>query len=306
MMKMSEKQIGSMVNNEIHSRGPWADAWYRFQKNKFAVAVLVFLLFLILVSITTLVIDWVTGDSIYKAYVIKQNLAMKLAAPSAEHIFGCDEFGRDILFRLIWGTRYSLFIGVISILIALIGGGILGAIAGFYGGKLDNIIMRVMDVFLSIPSMVMAIAIVSALGAGLFNLLLSIAVPQIARLARIVRASVMSVKDREFIEATRAVGASDPLIIIKYIIPNSLAPIIVQASLSVGAAILAIAGLSFLGIGIQPPAPEWGSILNAARTYMRDAWHISVIPGLMIMITVLSINLAGDALRDALDPKLKN
>ena len=166
--------------------------------------------------------------------------------------------------------------------------------------------MRVMDVFLSIPSMVLAIAIVSALGTGIVNLLLSIAVPQVPRLARIVRASVMSVKDREFIEATRAVGASDLHIIFKYIIPNSLAPIIVQASLSVGAAILSIAGLSFLGIGVQPPTPEWGSILNAARTYMRDAWHISVIPGLMIMITVLSLNLAGDGLRDALDPKLKN
>lgn len=303
---MSDKQIGSMVNSGVHSRGLWGDAWYRFKKNKFAVIGLVFVVFLVLVSIATLVIDWVTAGEIYNTYVIKQNLALKLDGPSAAHIFGCDEFGRDILFRLIWGTRYSLFIGVVSILIALVGGGILGALAGFYGGQLDNVIMRVMDVFLSIPSMVLAIAIVSALGTGIFNLLLSIAVPQIPRLARIVRAAVMSVRDREFVEATRAVGASDTLIIAKYIIPNAMAPIIVQASLSVGAAILSIAGLSFLGIGVQPPAPEWGSILNAARTYMRDAWHISVIPGLMIMITVLSLNLAGDGLRDALDPKLKN
>ena len=303
---MSDKQVGSTVNNGIQSRGLWGDAWHRFKKNRTAVAGLVVILILVVISIATLVIDGVTNGEIYNNYVTKQNLAQRLEGPNAEHIFGCDEYGRDILFRLIWGTRYSLFIGLVSILIALVGGGILGAIAGFYGGQVDNVIMRVMDVFLSIPSMVLAIAIVSALGTGTFNLLLSIAIPQIPRLARIVRASVMSVRDREFIEATRAVGAGDSLIIWKYIIPNSMAPIIVQASLSVGQAILSIAGLSFLGIGVQPPTPEWGSILNAARTYMRDAWHISVIPGLVIMITVLSLNLAGDGLRDALDPKLKN
>ena len=154
--------------------------------------------------------------------------------------------------------------------------------------------------------MVMAIAVVTALGTGTFNLVLSIAIPQIPRLARIVRASVMTVRDREFIESARAVGANDRLIVTKYVLPNAMAPIIVQTSLYIGQAILAIAGLSFLGIGIQPPTPEWGSILNAARTYMRQAWHISLIPGLVIMFTVLSLNAAGDGLRDALDPKLKN
>ena len=303
---MSEKQIGNMVNGSVQSRGLWGDAWHRFKKNKTAVAGLVVIVILVIISIATIVIDGVTGGEIYDNYVAKQDLSIRLQGSSAQHIFGCDEYGRDILFRLIWGTRYSLFIGLVSILIALVGGGILGAIAGFYGGQVDNVIMRVMDVFLSIPSMVMAIAIVSALGTSIFNLLLSIAIPQIPRLARIVRASVMSVRDREFIEATRAVGAVDGLIIWKYIIPNAMAPIIVQASLSVGQAILSIAGLSFLGIGVQPPTPEWGSILNSARTYMRDAWHISVIPGLVIMLTVLSLNLAGDGLRDALDPKLKN
>lgn len=207
---------------------------------------------------------------------------------------------------MVWGTRYSLFIGVSSILFALAIGLVLGSIAGYYGGKIDNFIMRIMDVFLSIPSMVMAIAVVTALGTGTFNLVLSIAIPQIPRLARIVRASVMTVRDREFIESARAVGANDRLIITQYVLPNAMAPIIVQTSLYIGQAILAIAGLSFLGIGIQPPTPEWGSILNAARTYMRQAWHISLIPGLVIMFTVLSLNAAGDGLRDALDPKLKN
>ncbi len=301
---MSMKKSGQ--KEAAVSRGLWADAWYRFKKNRLAVVGLTFILFLIAVSIGTMILDLVTGNSLYEALVIKQNLPLKLAGPSFEHIFGCDEFGRDILFRLLWGTRYSLFIGIISILMALVVGGFLGALAGFYGGKTDNLIMRIMDVFLSIPSMVMAIAIVSALGTSTFNLLLSISVPQIPRLARIVRAQVMSVKGKEFVEASRAVGAGDLMIILQYIIPNALAPIIVQASLSIGSAILSIAGLSFLGIGVQPPAPEWGSILSSARTYMRDAWHISVIPGLMIMLTVLSLNLAGDGLRDALDPKMKN
>ncbi len=291
---------------DVAGRGLWADAWYRFKKNKLAVVGLTFVVILVCVSIGTIILDLATDNKVYEALVVKQNLSQKLDGPSLKHFFGCDEFGRDILFRLLWGTRYSLFIGVVSILSALIAGGLLGAVAGYYGGITDNIIMRIMDVFLSIPSMVMAIAIVSALGTSTMNLLLSISIPQIPRLARIVRAQVMSVKGKEFVEASRAVGAGDMLIIMQYIIPNALAPIIVQASLSIGSAILSIAGLSFLGIGVQPPTPEWGSILSSARTYMRDAWHISVIPGLMIMLTVLSLNLAGDGLRDALDPKMKN
>lgn len=303
---MSKKEKINSPRKAYAGNGLWADAWYRFKKNRLAVLGLMFVVFLVVVSVGTIVLDLSTNYKIYNAYVVKQNLSEKLAAPSLKHVFGCDEFGRDILFRLLWGTRYSLFIGVISILSALVFGGFMGALAGFYGGMVDNAIMRVMDVFLSIPSMVMAIAIVSALGTSTFNLLLSISVPQIPRLARIVRAQVMSVKGKEFVEACRAVGAGDMLIILKYIIPNALAPIIVQTSLSIGSAILSIAGLSFLGIGVQPPTPEWGSILSSARTYMRDAWHISVIPGLMIMLTVLSLNLAGDGLRDALDPKMKN
>lgn len=302
-MSMPKKR---RYQEDVAGRGLWADAWYRFKKNKLAVVGLTFVVILVCVSIGTIILDLATDNKVYEALVVKQNLSQKLDGPGLKHFFGCDEFGRDILFRLLWGTRYSLFIGVVSILSALIAGGLLGAVAGYYGGITDNIIMRIMDVFLSIPSMVMAIAIVSALGTSTMNLLLSISIPQIPRLARIVRAQVMSVKGKEFVEASRAVGAGDMLIIMQYIIPNALAPIIVQASLSIGSAILSIAGLSFLGIGVQPPTPEWGSILSSARTYMRDAWHISVIPGLMIMLTVLSLNLAGDGLRDALDPKMKN
>lgn len=293
-------------NNSEKSRGLWQDAARRFVKNKLAVCGLIFFVLLILISISTVIIDIVTDNSIYNDYVVKQNLVNKLAKPSSQNIFGCDEFGRSIFFRMVWGTRYSLFIGIIAIFIATVIGGLLGAIAGYYGGKIDNVIMRFMDVFLAIPSMVMAIAVVAALGTSTFNLLLSIAIPQIPRFARIVRVSVMSVKDKEFIEAARAVGAKDNLIIFGYILPNAMAPIIVQATLGTANAILAIAGLSYLGLGIQPPTPEWGSILTSAKIYIRDAWHISVIPGIGIMLTILSLNLFGDGLRDALDPKLKN
>lgn len=292
--------------NEYQGRSLWGEAWHRYKKNKVAVAGLVVVIALLIIALGTIVIDLATHESVYNELVLKQDIYRKLAKPSMQHIFGCDEYGRDIFFRMVWGTRYSLFIGVSSILFALAIGLVLGSIAGYYGGKIDNFIMRIMDVFLSIPSMVMAIAVVTALGTGTFNLVLSIAIPQIPRLARIVRASVMTVRDREFIESARAVGANDRLIITQYVLPNAMAPIIVQTSLYIGQAILAIAGLSFLGIGIQPPTPEWGSILNAARTYMRQAWHISLIPGLVIMFTVLSLNAAGDGLRDALDPKLKN
>lgn len=310
-IKVQEVQNDSAGNeegyrNEYQGRSLWGEAWHRYKKNKVAVAGLVVVIALLIIALGTIVIDLATHESVYNELVLKQDIYRKLAKPSMQHIFGCDEYGRDIFFRMVWGTRYSLFIGVSSILFALAIGLVLGSIAGYYGGKIDNFIMRIMDVFLSIPSMVMAIAVVTALGTGTFNLVLSIAIPQIPRLARIVRASVMTVRDREFIESARAVGANDRLIITQYVLPNAMAPIIVQTSLYIGQAILAIAGLSFLGIGIQPPTPEWGSILNAARTYMRQAWHISLIPGLVIMFTVLSLNAAGDGLRDALDPKLKN
>ncbi|MGN0837888.1 MAG: ABC transporter permease [Pyramidobacter sp.] len=289
----------------VVSRTLWQEAWLRFKRNKMAMAGLCFVIILLLISITTVIIDFCDGDAIYRHYVIRQNLRQKLLAPCASHIFGCDEFGRDILFRMIWGTRYSLFVGFSAILIALLGGGTIGAIAGYYGGKIDNWLMRFMDVFLAIPSMVLAIALVAALGTSKLNLLLAIAVPQIPRFARVVRASVMSVRDKDFIEAARAMGANDAAIICQYIIPNAMAPVIVQATLSTANAILSIAGLSYLGLGFQPPTPEWGAILTSSKTYMRQAWHISVIPGLGIMLTILALNLFGDGLRDALDPKLK-
>lgn len=291
---------------EVAGRSLWQEAWRRFRKSKLAMICLGFLLLLTVIAISTVVIDMVTNSSIYDTYVIKQDLRNRLQLPSADHIFGLDEFGRDMLLRILWGTRYSLFMGIGSILFSVAIGGTLGALAGFYGKTVDNVLMRCMDVLLAIPSILLAIAIVAALGPGLVNVLIAISISYVPTFARVVRASVMSVKDQEFVEAARAVGAGDARIIFKYIIPNALAPIIVQATLAVAGAILSIAGLSFIGLGIQPPLPEWGAMLSNARTYIRDAWHITVIPGVMIMLTILALNIVGDGLRDALDPKLKN
>ena len=294
------------IVTEKKQRSLWQEAWRRFRKNKTAMAGLVFLCILIVIACTTTVIDLVTDNAYYNAHVIKQDLLGRLKGPSAKHILGQDEFGRDVLLRMLWGTRYSLFMGALSIIFALIVGGILGAFSGFYGKKVDAIIMRAMDILLAIPSMLLATAIVAALGTSLVNVLIAIGIAYIPTFARTVRASVLTVKDRDFIEAARAIGCNDGEIIFKYIVLNALAPIIVQATLGLAGAILSIAGLSFLGLGIQPPTPEWGAMLSNARVYMRDAWHVTVIPGLGIMLTILSLNLMGDGLRDALDPKMKN
>lgn len=287
-------------------RGLWAEAWRRFKKNKLALVGMSFIILLLVIAISTIVIDLVTNKSFYNAHVIKQNLRMRLKGPSKDHIFGLDEFGRDIFLRMLWAVRYSLFMGVFAIMFSVIVGGVFGSIAGYYGKVTDNVIMRFMDILLAVPSMLLATAIVAALGTSLVNVLIAIAISYVPAFARTVRASVLTVKDQEYIEAAKAVGASDFRIIFKYILPNAMAPLIVQATLGVAGAILSIAGLSFLGLGIQPPTPEWGSMLSSARAYIREGWHITVIPGLGIMLTILALNIMGDGLRDALDPRLKN
>ena len=296
-----------MKTSEVKKQRTLAsETWRRFRKNKLALTGMIVLVSLVLIALSTIVIDLVTDNAIYNNYVIKQNLRLRLQGPSKAHIFGLDEFGRDIFMRMVWAVRYSLFMGTIAIALSTTVGVILGSIAGYYGKVTDNVIMRFMDVLLAIPSMLLATAIVAALGTSLTNVLIAIAISYVPTFARTVRASVLTIKDQEFIEAARATGASDFRIIFKYILPNSMAPLIVQATLGVAGAILSIAGLSFLGLGIQPPTPEWGSMLSSARSYIREGWHITVIPGLGIMITILALNVMGDGLRDALDPRLKN
>lgn len=289
----------SNTNTSNKKRSQWVEVWRRLKRNKMAVLGLVILIILVLLAVFADVI------ANYDNVVIKQNLAHRLQGPSAAHWLGTDEFGRDIFARLVHGTRVSLQVGIVAVGISIVIGGILGAVAGYYGGKLDNTIMRVMDIFLAVPSILLAIAIVSALGPSIINLMLAISISSVPSYARIVRASVLSIRDQEFIEAAKAIGASNTRIIFRHIIPNSLAPVIVQATLGVASAILSTAGLSFIGLGIQPPAPEWGSMLSGGRQYLRYAWWVTTFPGVAIMITILSLNLLGDGLRDALDPRLK-
>lgn len=292
-------------NESARDRTLFQQAWRQFRRNRRAMIGLFIISALFLVVIATVLIDLFTNDAVYTNYVIKQNLANKLAKPSLQHILGCDEFGRDMLFRILWGTKYSLLLGFSAVTLSFFIGGPPGMIAGFYGGKIDNAIMRVMDIFMACPFILLAMAIVSALGANTLNLLIALGVSGMASFSRVARAAVMSVKDKEFVEAARAVGASDFTIIFKYILPNAMAPVLVQLTLRIGSSILYVAGLSYIGLGIQPPTPEWGAILTAAKIYMRNAWHISAFPGLFLVITVVAFNLFGDGLRDALDPKLK-
>lgn len=291
---------------DVKQRSLFQETWMRFRRSKTAMFGLCFLLFLVLVSITTVVIDVVTDQEIYNNYVIEQDPASRLQLPSGEHLLGMDELGRDILMRLLWGARYSLFMSLLSIVVALLAGGALGAIAGYFGGKTDNIIMRIMDVLLSMPPMLLALTVVAALGTATINVVVAVGVSFVPSFARVLRASVLQVKEQEYIEAAKAVGSSHFRIITQFVIPNSLAPIIVQGTLGVANAILTIASLSFVGLGVQSPLPEWGLMLSNARNYMREAWHITVVPGIAIMLTILSLNLMGDGLRDAMDPKLKN
>lgn len=288
-----------MNTEKIKKRSMAGDIWRRLLRNKMAVFGLVILVLLVFSAIfADLIAD-------YDTKVVAQNVAERLQGPSAAHWFGTDEFGRDIFARIIHGGRISLIVGLVSISVSLVVGGCLGAFAGFYGGKVDNIIMRIMDIFLAIPSILLAITIVAALGTSLINVMLAIGISYIPNFARIVRAAVMSVKDQEFVESSRAIGASNATIIFREVIPNCMAPIIVQATLSVAGAILSTASLSFIGLGVQPPSPEWGAMLSSGRNFLRDAMHLTLFPGLAIVITILALNLLGDGLRDALDPRLK-
>ncbi len=234
-----------------------------------------------------------------------QDLPRRLRPPSAAYPLGTDSLGRDLFVRIVWGARVSLMVGVLAMGLGLIGGSLLGLISGFYGAGVDRAVMGLMDILLSFPGILLALAVVAALGPGLYQVMIAVGVQQIPGFARLVRGSVLSVRKNEYTEAARAVGASDTRIMARHIVPNVVSPVIVLASLDIGTAILASAGLSFLGLGAQPPLPDWGGMINEGRAFMRTAWWVAVFPGLAIMLTVLGFNLFGDGLRDALDPRLR-
>lgn len=277
--------------------GFYQDAWRRLRRNRWALAGL-------------LIVGFFTAAAVLAPYLshydpFDQNLDARLLAPSRAHWLGTDELGRDLLTRILYGGRVSLSVGIVSVGIALTAGTIAGLVAGYYGRWLDSVTMRVMDIMLAFPATLLAIFIVGIRGPGLNNAMLAIGVINIPIFARLVRGSVLRVRQEEFVDAARALGGSSGRIIGRHILPNTLAPIIVQATLGIGAAILEAAGLSFLGLGAQAPTPEWGAMLTNTREYLRDAPWAATFPGIVILLTVVGFNLLGDGLRDALDPRLR-
>lgn len=276
-----------------------AQIWCQYKKNKGAVIGLVVLsLFIIIAFVSSFIWDYDTD-------ITGMNIDQRLLKPCLQHLFGTDHMGRDVLARVFYGTRYSLIIGFGSTLISTFFGILFGSIAGYYGGKIENVTMRIVELLLMIPNMLLTIVIVSAFGISLGNLLLAQGLATIPHFTRNARAAIMTVRDNEYIEAARAMGVSDFKIIIKHVIPNALSPILVQVTSRIGGCIVGAAGFSFLGLGVPIPTPEWGAMLSDSRTYMREYPHLVIFPGLAILILVLAINQIGDGLRDALDPKLK-
>ncbi len=278
-------------------KSQFQEVWGRFKKNRLALFGMVLILLMILMVILSPLIAPYGFD--------EQNYYEIFASPSLQHLCGTDNLGRDVFSRLLYGGRVSLTIGIISVGIGLLCGGLMGALAGYYGSKLDNTLMRIIDILMAIPSVILAISICAALGPGLVNTMIAVGVASIPNYARILRSSILSIKQQEYVEAARAIGASNARIISKHIVPNSLSGLIVQASMGVGRAIISAASMSFIGLGIAPPNPEWGAMLSAGRTYFRDYPHMVLFPGIAIFLAVLSMNLIGDGLRDALDPRLK-
>ncbi len=273
------------------------ELWQRFARNRLAVVGLGVIIFFVLVAIF--------APLLAPYDPIEQSLPDQLKSPSWSHPLGTDEFGRDLLSRVIVGSRVSLMVGVLATLIGGTGGVLLGLAAGYYR-RADNILMRLMDILLAFPSIILAIAIIAILGPSLMNVMIAVGVNSIPLYSRLVRSTTLSVKEKEFVEAARAAGANDSRLVLRHILPNCLSPIIVYSTLRLGTAILSASILSFLGLGIQPPDPEWGAMVNAGRGWLRDAPHIATFPGIAIFLVVMGFNMFGDGLRDVLDPRMRN
>lgn len=295
--KQKDLETIAMVNATGTKRS--LQIWHQFKKNKGAVIGLIVLcLFITIAIVSNFIWDYDTD-------ITGMNSAERLIKPCLKHLFGTDHMGRDVLARVFYGTKYSLLIGFGSTLISTFFGILFGSIAGYYGGKIENVTMRIVELLLMIPNMLLTIVIVSAFGINLGNLLLAQGLATIPHFTRNARAAIMTVRDNEYIEAAKAMGVSDFKIILKHVIPNALSPILVQVTTRIGGCIVGAAGFSFLGLGVPIPTPEWGAMLADAKGQMRAYPHLVLFPGLAILILVLAINQIGDGLRDALDPKLK-
>lgn len=269
----------------------------QLRKNKMALIGLAIILLLVIVA--------AIAPVFVPHHPYEQDLEKAFLPPSLEYPFGTDDFGRCIFSRIIFGTRISLAIGVVVTAISAVTGIILGMLAGFYSGIVDEVIMRIVDIFLAFPGLILALVIAGLLGPGMFNVLFALSLVGWMGYARVVRGVVLAEKEKNFVETARALGAGSLYIMYRHLLPNVLAPVIVMATLGIGQAILAAAGLSFLGLGAQPPVPVWGSMLNDGKMYLQTAPHLTIFPGLAIMITVLSFNFLGDGLRDLFDPRLR-
>jgi peptide/nickel transport system permease protein len=276
----------------------FSDVWYRFSRNKLAVAGLIIIIFFIFVAIFA---DYLMPYDPYKI-----DIRNRLKGPSKEHWLGTDDLGRDVLSRLILGTRVSLKVGLIVVGISATIGTVIGLISGYAGGWIDNLIMRVVDILLAFPGILLALAIVAILGPGIDHVIFALTFTGWVGYARVVRGEVLTIKEEEYILAAKSSGIKNIVILFKYILPNALSPIIVLATFGIAGAIIAESSLSFLGLGVKPPEPSWGSILNVGRRYIMVSPHLSIFPGIFIMIVVLALNFIGDGLRDALDPRLRN
>ena len=287
------------IKKHASGKTQWELILFRFRKNKLAMIGLGVILVLILACVLApLYVEYST--------VYKQSMANRFRTPGWDYPFGTDQYGRDLFARIIYGGRISLLSGLVVVASALVVGVTLGGVAGYFGGRIDNLVMRFCDIFMAVPRMLLSMAVVAALGQGTFKMLIALAVAEFPIYARIVRASIMTLRNQEFVEAAKCCGTSSARIIFKHVVPNGLGPVIVSATLGLGATILAIASLGFLGIGVASPTPEWGTILSENRTNIRHYPHLAVVPGIFIAVSVMCLNFIGDGLRDALDPRTKN
>ncbi|BBD35995.1 peptide ABC transporter [Aminobacter sp. Y103A] len=300
---MSQAAATSAVSTDPSRRARLAEFWYYFSENRGAVIGLVFFIFLVLLAIFAPLIAPHDPTQQYRDAVLVPPVWQE--GGRADFLLGTDAVGRDMLSRLVYGTQFSLFVGVIVTALSLVVGVVFGVIAGYFRGWVDTSIMRVMDIILAFPSLLLALVLVAILGPGLVNAMIAISLVYQPHFVRLARAAVMSEKTRDYVVAAKVAGAGHTRLMFKTILPNCMAPLIVQATLSFSSAILDAAALGFLGMGAQPPTPEWGTMLAEAREFIQSKWWVVTLPGVAILITVLAINLMGDGLRDALDPKLK-